>query len=121
VSDELIIALEGIELWGHCGMTAEERVVGQRLVVDVRLRPQAAHALGSDDLADTVDYGAATAIVEAAVAAGTYKLIERLAAVIADDLLALLPVDEAHVTVRKPAPPVGVPVGAALVEVSRHR
>lgn len=121
MSEELTIALEGIELWGHCGVTAEERVVGQRLVVDVRLRPHVVHALGSDDLADTVDYGAVTAIVEAAVAAGKYKLIERLAAAILEDLLALLPIDEASVTVRKPAPPVGVPVGAAWVEVSRHR
>lgn len=119
--DELIIALEGIELWGHCGVTAEERVVGQRLVVDVRMRPQAIQALESDDLVDTVDYGAVTAIVQAAVASGEYKLIERLASVIADDLLALLPVDDALVTVRKPGPPVGVPVAAARVEVSRRR
>jgi dihydroneopterin aldolase len=40
--------------------------------------------------------------------------------VIADDLLAALPVAEVRVTVRKPSPPVGLPVAAARVEVVRR-
>ena len=36
----LSIILEGIELRGRCGVTAEERAIGQTLVVDVRLDPQ---------------------------------------------------------------------------------
>ena len=102
-------------------MSDEERAVGQRLLVDVRLAPRTAAALASDDLADTIDYGVVTTVVARAVSAAEYKLIERLAAVIADDLLAALPVDEVIVTVRKPAPPVSVPVAAARVEVARRR
>ncbi len=118
---ELSIALEGIELWGHCGVSDEERAVGQRLLVDVRLSPRTAAALTSDALDDTIDYGGVTTIVERVVGGAEYRLIERLAAVIADDLLAALPVDEVTVTVRKPAPPVSVPVAAARVEVARRR
>lgn len=118
---ELTVALEGIELWGHCGVTSEERAVGQRLLVDVRLSPRTAAATSSDDLADTIDYAVVTGVVQRAVDAGEYKLIERLAAVIAGELLQVLPTDDVTVIVRKPAPPVGVPVAAARVEVTRRR
>ena len=120
MADDLTIALEGIELWCHCGVSAEERAVEQRLVVDVFLRPATTRALASDELADTIDYGTATALVHAAVERGEYKLIEHLASVIADDLLAALAIAEVRVTVRKPSPPVGLPVAAARVEVVRR-
>lgn len=119
--NELSVGLEGIELRGHCGVSSEERAVGQRLVVDVWLSPRAATATASDDLADTVDYGLVASVVERVVGAAEYRLIERLAAVIADELLATLPIDEVKVTVRKPTPPVSVPVAAARVEVARRR
>ncbi len=35
----LSISLEGIELRGRCGVTPEERMIGQTLAVDVRLEP----------------------------------------------------------------------------------
>ena len=40
----LSISVEGIELRGRCGVSAEERAVGQTLVVDVRLEPGSAPA-----------------------------------------------------------------------------
>jgi dihydroneopterin aldolase len=120
MADDLTIALEGIELWGRCGVSAEERAVEQRLVVDVFLRPTTTRALASDELADTIDYGTVAALAYAAVERGEYKLIEHLAAVIADDLLAALAVAEVRVMVRKPSPPVGLPVAAARVEVVRR-
>ena len=118
--DDLTISLEGIELWSHCGVSAEERAVEQRLIVDVLMRPPARQALVSDELADTIDYGTAAALVYAAVERGEYKLIEHLASVIADDLLAALPLIEVRVTVRKPSPPVGLPVSAACAELVRR-
>lgn len=116
----LLICLQGIELWGHCGVTEEERAVGQRLVVDVRLTPAEAPGLRTDDVADTVDYGAVVAIVRAAVEGREYRLIERLADEIAGRLAAGFSVSELAVTVCKPAPPVGLPIGAAVVEVVRR-
>ena len=79
----LSIILEGIELRGRCGVTAEERGVGQTLVVDVRLDPQARGAGQSDDLDDTVDYGRVVDFVRSVVEGGEFHLLERLATVIA--------------------------------------
>ena len=57
MSSRLSISVEGIELRGRCGVTAEERAVGQTLIVDVHLEPVACPGAQSDDLAGTVDYG----------------------------------------------------------------
>jgi len=114
------IGVEGVELWGRCGVTEEERAVGQRLVVEVRLEPVETSGLRTDDLAGTIDYGAVVALVREAVEGREYRLLERLADEIAARLTVAFAVREVSVTVRKPAPPVGSPIGAAWVEVARR-
>jgi len=114
------IGVEGVELWGRCGVTEEERAVGQRLVVDVLLEPVETAGLQTDDLAGTVDYGAVVALVREAVEGSEYRLLERLADEIAGRLTTAFALREVVVTVRKPAPPVGLPIGAARVEVVRR-
>jgi len=113
----ITIGVDGITLWGHCGVTAEERAVGQRLVVDVRLTPRSVPGSESDELSGTVDYGAVAEVVRACVEEGTYNLLERVATVIAERLFAEYRPREVAVTVRKPAPPVTVPAEEAWVEV----
>jgi dihydroneopterin aldolase len=114
------IGLDGIELRGHCGVTPEERAVGQRIVVDVSLVPREAPGVDSDDLAGTVNYSEVAETVKAAVEEHEYNLIERLAAVIAEELFAAHHLSEVTVRVRKPAPPVSIPVEAAWAEVARR-
>ena len=115
----LSITLEGIELRGRCGVTPEERAVGQRLVVDVRLEPPARAATLSDDLTDTVDYGRVVALVQEIVEGGEFHLLERLATVIADAIWDAFAPELLEVAVTKPSPPVAIPVAAARVEVVR--
>jgi dihydroneopterin aldolase len=112
--------VEGIELWGRCGVSDEERAVGQRIAIDVRLVPVHAPGLVSDELAGTIDYGEVVALVRDAVEGREYRLIERLADEICSRLWSAFALLEAAVVVRKPAPPVGLPIGAAVVEVVRR-
>jgi dihydroneopterin aldolase len=49
MSDELVVEIEGITLRGRCGVTPEERALGQTLVVDLRLTPQSADACETDE------------------------------------------------------------------------
>jgi dihydroneopterin aldolase len=114
------IGIDGVELRGHCGVSAEERAVGQRIVVDVRLVPREAPGLDSDELAGTVNYSEVTRTVRTAVEGREYNLIERLATVIAEELFAGHRLSEVTVRVRKPAPPVSIPVQAAWAEVTRR-
>jgi 7,8-dihydroneopterin aldolase/epimerase/oxygenase len=120
VADQLTVAVEGIALRGRCGVTAEERAVGQSLVIDVRLTPRATRAPETDDLADTVDYGRVVDAVRDVVEGGEFDLLERLATVVADRVWTSFTPAELHVAVAKLAPPVSVPVAAARVEVTRR-
>ena len=63
----LSIAVEGIELRGRCGVSDEERAVGQTLVVDVAWSPPTAPARRSDDLAGTVNYSRVVDLVRGIV------------------------------------------------------
>jgi len=115
----LSISVEGIELRGRCGVTREERAVGQILVVDVCLEPVACPGAQSDDLSGTVDYGWIVEVVRGIVDGREFKLLEHLAEVIADALWQGLDLALLEVAVTKPAPPVAIPITAARVEIVR--
>jgi dihydroneopterin aldolase len=113
------IELRGIEAFGHHGVLAHEQELGQAFTVDVALELDLAPAGASDDLADTVDYGALSGELAAVVTDERYDLIERLATRLAEVCLARPSVTAATVTVHKPHAP--VPVTLADVAVTLHR
>jgi dihydroneopterin aldolase len=115
----LSIILDGIELRGRCGVTAEERSIGQTLVVDVRLDPQPRGAGQSDELDDTVNYSRIVDYVRAVVEGNEFRLLERLATVICDGLWDQFDPLLVEVAVSKIAPPTKLPIHAARVEVVR--
>jgi dihydroneopterin aldolase/2-amino-4-hydroxy-6-hydroxymethyldihydropteridine diphosphokinase len=115
------ITLRGVRATGYHGVFDHERRDGQEFVVDVDLTLDLSRAGESDDLADTYDYGALATAVAARVEGEPYSLVERLAAVIADDVLRDLRVDEVRVTVHKPQAPVPVPFDDVAVTVTRGR
>jgi dihydroneopterin aldolase len=117
----LTISVPGITLRGRCGVTPEERAIGQTLVVDVLLEPLSCPGAETDDLGGTVDYGRVVGEVRGIVEGGEFHLLERLATVIADALWELAELSRVEVGVTKVAPPVSVPVDAARVEVVRVR
>ncbi len=117
----LSISVEGIELRGRCGVTEQERAVGQTLVVDVHLEPAECVGAATDSLAGTVDYGRVVDLVREVVCTGEFSLLERLATVIADTLWSEFAPVSLDVSVAKLAPPVAIPVSAARVEVALSR
>lgn len=115
------ISVESIELRGRCGVSAEERAVGQTLIVDVELEPVVCTGTETDDLEGTVNYSRVVDTVRRVVAEREFKLLERLATVIADELWSAHQLAALRVAVAKVAPPVAIPVKAARVAVSRRR
>ena len=113
------IELRGITAFGHHGVLPHEQELGQTFVVDVALELDLAPAGASDDLADTVDYGALSGDLAAVVTDERYDLIERLATRLAEVCLARARVSGVTVTVHKPHAP--VPVTLADVAVTVHR
>jgi dihydroneopterin aldolase len=115
------VFVEGLDLYAYHGVPAEERVVGHRYHVDVSLTVDG-RADVTDHVDDTVDYGRVAQMAEALVRETQFHTVERLAAAIADHLIATFALAvEVSVTVRKPFPPAAVIAAAAGATVTRRR
>ena len=115
------IHLRGVEAFGYHGVLPHEKRDGQPFVVDVVMELDLATAGGSDALDDTVSYAEIAGEVVSRITGPSFDLIERLAEVVADDVLRHRLVGAATVTVHKPQAPVGHPFTDVAVEVHRTR
>jgi dihydroneopterin aldolase len=115
------IELRGLVLSGICGALPEERDRAQPLEIDLDVVADLSAAGASDDLADTLDYGAITADVERVVATGSPMLLEHLAQAIADSVLADGRAVSVTVAVRKLRPPVPQVMGTSGVRITRNQ
>lgn len=95
------IILPQMTFWGRHGVFAEEKAVPQEFVVDLTLYLDLRKAALSDDLSQTVHYGLVFMAVKKIVETHSYDLIERLAQVIADSVLADKKVVKVQVAVEK--------------------
>jgi len=113
------IRLTGLRVRGHHGVLAAERRDGQDFVVDVTLSLDLRAAGGSDDLADTVDYGALAQALAEVVEGEPLDLLEALAGRLAEVCLSDRRVGSVEVTVHKPAAPLGRAFSDVSVTVVR--
>ncbi|HYF25956.1 MAG TPA: dihydroneopterin aldolase [Baekduia sp.] len=118
---EVTIEVRGLSLYTHHGVTAAEREIGQRLIIDVRLEVGDVDATVTDLVEDTVDYGEVCNVVSLVAQQRSYKTLERLCSAIADRLLDRYPAEEVWVKAAKPEPPIPLPVEEVAVEVWRQR
>jgi dihydroneopterin aldolase len=115
------ITLSGLVVRGYHGVFEHERADGQDFVVDVALDVDTSAAGRSDDLADTVDYGALAATIAAIVSGEPVNLLETLAGRIATACLADARVTSAEVTVHKPNAPIPLTFDDVAVTITRAR
>ncbi len=113
------IEISGLSLYTHLGVSEEERKVGQRTVIDLRLDVGESDATLTDRLEDTVDYAEVCQTV-ALVAQQTFHTLERLCSAVADRLLAEYALDSVWVKAAKPEPPIALSVDEVAVEVWRE-
>ena len=81
---EVTIEISGLSLFTHVGVTAAEREVGQRLLLDLRLDVGECDATLTDRIEDTIDYGEVCQLVALVAQQRNYKTLERLCTVVAD-------------------------------------
>jgi dihydroneopterin aldolase len=116
------IEILDLRVVGVHGVLDEERERAQPFSVDIVAWVDMAAAQRSDDLADTVDYGALAQAAADVVGGRSYRLLEALAGRLASALLIVDPRLEAvEVTVRKLRPPLPLDVGSTGVRVRRSR
>ena len=115
------IELRGLVLSAICGALPEERERAQPLEIDLDVVADLSVAGVSDELPDTLDYGAITADVERVVTTLEPVLLERLAQAVAEVVLADQRVLAVTVTVRKLRPPVPQVLATSGVTITRER
>ena len=114
-----LICLKGLRVRGFHGVLPAERRDGQDFVIDVSLTVDVRAAAASDDLADTVDYGALATDLAAVVAGEPVDLLETLATRLAEVCLSRDGVYEVEVTVHKPQAPIALTFEDVSVTVVR--
>jgi dihydroneopterin aldolase len=117
---EVTIEVSGLSLYTHVGVTAAEREVGQRLLLDLRIDVGDCDATLTDRIEDTVDYGQVCDIANLVAQQRNYKTLERLCTAIADRILERWDVNAIWVKAAKPEPPLALPVTEVSVEVWRE-
>ena len=117
---EVTIEITGLSLFTHVGVTAAEREVGQRLLLDLRIDVGDVDATVTDRVEDTVDYAEVCDVVNLVAQQRSYKTLERLCAAIADRLLESYDAASVWVKASKPEPPMALPVSEVSVEVWRE-
>lgn len=113
------IELRGLTIRGYHGVFDEERRDGQDFVVDITVWIDLASAASSDDLADTLDYGALAKRAADIIEGPPRNLIETVAGEIAEDVMTDGRVHAVEVTLHKPAAP--IPQNFADVAVVARR
>ena len=114
------VEISGLSLYTHMGVTAAEREVGQRLLIDLTLEVGEVDATVTDMVEDTVDYGVVCNTVALVAQQRSYKTLERLCTAIADRLLGDFPIEAVSVKAAKPEPPIALPVEEVSVTVWRE-
>jgi dihydroneopterin aldolase len=113
------VELYGLEVPGAHGVEEAERQAPQAFLYDLRL--QVADAATSDRLEDTIDYREVVRSVQELSDSRQFRLLEAMAAAVADTLVARFGLEAARVRVRKPGVKLEAPVQWTAATVERRR
>ena len=112
------ILLHNMKFYGYHGVNEHEREMGQRFEVDAEMTLDLSRPGETDELADTYDYVTAYEAIRAVVENAKFRLLEALAANVAEVLLKG-GVASVTVRVRKPSVPIRGQLDYVQVEVTR--
>jgi 7,8-dihydroneopterin aldolase/epimerase/oxygenase len=113
--------LTGLRVRGHHGVFEHEKRDGQDFLVDVTVWIDLDTAARTDELADTVDYGALAGRAAEIVGGKPRDLIETVATELASDVMTDDRVHAVEVTIHKPSAPIPLSFADVAVTVRRSR
>jgi dihydroneopterin aldolase len=115
------LRLQGVEAYGHLGVTAKERDLGQRVEVDLELAYPVPRTRRPDSIDACIDYEEVGRMVRTQIERSRCKLIETLAEELALLLLEEFDTPRVRVRLRKLHIPVSGFSGVPEIEVERSR
>lgn len=114
------ITIEKLVVFGKHGVYQEENVLGQKFLVSLVLYTDTRKAGTTDELESSINYGDVCQFVKQFFEENTFKLIEKVAEKLAENLLlhySLLM--QVCVKIEKPWAPILIPVESVSVEITR--
>ena len=115
-----MISIRDMRLPTHIGVTEQERLRPQMVVVSVDIEADLERARKTDELTDTVDYHEATKRIATLVRSCNVRLLEHLGEKIAAEISQMDGVSGVTVEVKKDPPPIDEDVGAISVRVEKR-
>jgi dihydroneopterin aldolase len=115
------IELRGLTVRGYHGVFDHERQDGQDFVVDITVWIDLVAAAMSDELSDTLDYGALAQQAADIIAGPPRNLIETVSAEIADSVMSDPRVHAVEVVLHKPSAPIPLSFNDVAVVARRSR
>jgi len=115
------IRLRGMIFYGYHGVMAEEKVLGQKFLIDADLYCDLSRAGASDRVEDTISYAEVYQRIKSVVTEERYDLLEKLAARIAEQVLQEFPCQAIRVEVHKPQAPIPGIFEDVSIEIFREK
>mgnify|MGYP000954487784 CR=1 FL=1 len=114
------IKIEGLEIFANHGVFPEENVLGQKFIVSATLYTDTRKAGKTDELTASIHYGEVSAFITEFIKSHTYKLLERVAEELVEDMLQKFDgLEKVTLEIQKPWAPIGLPLENVSVEISR--
>lgn len=112
------IHLEKIRAYSYTGFLPEEQVLGQWFEVNLSLGLDLQKAGTSDQIEDTIDYRKIISKVQEKITKSRFKLIEKLATEIAQEVLEYPLIQQVKIKLTKLAPPIPNFSGQITIELT---
>lgn len=116
------IMIDDLVIFANHGVLPEEKTMGQKFVVSMKLFMDMREAAAADDINKAVNYAEVCSFVTEFTKANRSKLIESAAQNIAEALLIKYPtISGIEITLKKPWAPIGLPLERVAVNLRRDR
>lgn len=118
------IRVKNLEVFANHGVFPEENKLGQKFLVSAELYTDTRNAGRSDNLEDSIHYGEVCHQIRDFLQQHTYKLLERAAEQLCEELLLSVPrLERLRLEIKKPWAPIGLSLETVSVEIQRgwHR
>ena len=114
------IKIQDLEVFANHGVFPEENTLGQKFLVSAVLYTDTRKAGLTDDLTASIHYGEVSAFIDRFLKDHTFKLLERAAEALAEELLLnTAGLEKVDLEIKKPWAPIRLPLKTVSVEISR--
>ena len=114
------IKITDLEVFANHGIFPEENTLGQKFLVSATLYTDMRRAGLTDNLDSSIHYGEVSAFIDRYLREHTFKLLERTAEALAEELLLHTKgLEKIRLEIKKPWAPVKLPLKTVSVEIER--